>query len=157
MTVGNALTINAGLRFDHSRAISQDLPVLDGLGQATEASVQGLGTLYTWNLWSPRLGITAKLTSDGRTILRASYGRFTQGVLTGELAPFHPAAAATTTMAFDAATGGYTTLVSIVDPKRNLRLDPGIRAPRTDEYLDWRGPRGRWPRFSGRGLRPQTG
>ena len=34
MTVGNALTINAGLRFDHSRAVSQDLPVLDGLGQA---------------------------------------------------------------------------------------------------------------------------
>ena len=83
MTVGNALTINAGLRFDHSRAISQDLPVLDGLGQATEASVQGLGTLYTWNLWSPRLGITAKLTSDGRTILRASYGRFTPGRLDG--------------------------------------------------------------------------
>ena len=33
-------------------------------------------------------------------------------------------------MAFDAATGGYTTLVSIVNPKRNLRLDPDIRAPR---------------------------
>ena len=68
------------------------------------------GTLYTWNVWSPRLGVTMKLTGDGRTMLRASYGRFTQGVLTGELAPFHPAAATTTTTAFDAATGDYTTL-----------------------------------------------
>ena len=36
---------------------------------------------------SPRLGVTAKLTADGRTMLRASYGRFNQGVLTGEIAP----------------------------------------------------------------------
>ena len=43
-----------------------------------------------------------KLTRDGRTMLRASYGRFNQGVLTGELAPFHPGATPTTTTAFDA-------------------------------------------------------
>ena len=36
---------------------------------------------------SPRLGVTAKLTADSRTMLRASYGRFNQGVLTGELSP----------------------------------------------------------------------
>jgi hypothetical protein len=75
-----------------------------------------------------------KLTGDGRTMLRASYGRFNQGVLTGELAPFHPAAAPVTTTAFDPATGDYTTLVSVVDPKRNLRLDRETRTPRTDEY-----------------------
>ncbi len=41
--------------------------------------------MYTWNIVSPRLGLTAKLTSDGRTMLRASYGRFSQGIFTGEL------------------------------------------------------------------------
>jgi hypothetical protein len=134
ITVGNSLTINAGLRFDHSRAISQDLPALDSQGRETDDIVRGLGTLYTWNMWSPRLGVTIKLTGDGRTVLRASYGRFNQGVLTGELAPFHPAVTPTTTAAFDSVTGSYTTLVSIVDPKRNLRLDPEARTPRTDEY-----------------------
>ena len=134
MTIGNLLTINAGLRFDHSRAISQDLPALDSHGNETNVVVGGLGTLYTWNVWSPRAGVTMKLTQDGRTMLRASYGRFTQGVLTGELSPFHPAATPTTTMAFDAATGDYTTLVSVVDPRRNLRLDPATLSPRTDEY-----------------------
>ena len=87
ITVGNSLTINAGLRFDHSRAISQDLRALDSQGRETDDIVRGLGTLYTWNVWSPRLGVTMKLTADGRTMLRASYGRFSQGVLTGELAP----------------------------------------------------------------------
>ena len=134
ITVGSALTVNAGLRFDHTRAISQDLPVLDAQGRETDSMVRGLGTLYTWNMWSPRLGITLKLTGDGRTMLRGSYGRFNQGVLTGELAPFHPAATPTTTAAFDPSTGAYTTIVSVVDPKRNLRLDSETRTPRTDEY-----------------------
>jgi hypothetical protein len=67
-------------------------------------------------------------------MLRASYGRFNQGVLTGELAAFHPAAMPVTTAAFDAATGGYTKIVSVVDPRRNLQLDPATRTPRTDEY-----------------------
>ena len=132
ITVGNSLTINAGLRFDHSRAISQDLPMLDPQGRETDGIVRGLGTLYTWNVWSPRLGVTMKLTGDGRTVLRASYGRFNQGVLTGELAPFHPAATPTTTVTFDPVTNNATTVV--VDPKKNLRLDPGTRTPRTDEY-----------------------
>jgi hypothetical protein len=134
ITLGNAITINAGIRFDHSRAISQDLPVLDAEGNETNGTVAGLGTLYTWNVWSPRLGATLKLTGDGRTVMRASYGRFNQGVLTGELAPFHPGASPVTTAAFDAATGGYTRIVSVVDPKQNLRLDSDTRTPRTDEY-----------------------
>ena len=49
------LTINAGLRFDHSRAISQDLRAVDPEGRETDHIVNGLGTLYTWNQFSPRL------------------------------------------------------------------------------------------------------
>jgi hypothetical protein len=134
MTMAKRVTLNAGLRFDHSRAISQDLPARDVTGRETGGVVQGLGTLYRWNIWSPRLGVTVRLTLDGRTMGRASYGRFSQGVLTGELGPIHPGQTPITTSAFDAATGGYTRVVSVVDPRTNLRLDPGTRAPRTDEY-----------------------
>src|SRR5262249_55990208 len=121
LTFGDRLTINAGLRFDHSRAISQDVPAVDLEGRETDRIVRGLGTLYTWNILSPRLGVTTKLSADGRTMLRASYGRFSQGVLTGELGFFHPGVTPITTNAFDSATGGYTRLVSVVDPKINLR------------------------------------
>jgi outer membrane receptor protein involved in Fe transport len=134
MTIGDRVTINAGLRFDHSQAISPDRPGRDLTGEETGATVSGLGTMYTWNAWSPRFGVTARITGDGRTMLRASYGRFHQGVLTGELGPIHPGQTPITTMAFDPATGGYTRLVSVVDPTLNLRLDPETRAPRTDEY-----------------------
>jgi carboxypeptidase family protein/TonB-dependent receptor-like protein len=134
LTIGNRLTINAGLRFDHSRAVSQDVPALDAEGHETGDVIAGLGTMYVWNVFSPRLGLTAKLTADSRTFLRASYGRFNQGVVTGEFAPLHPGQTPVTTRGFDAATGGYTRLISIVDPKRNLQLDAAIRPPRTDEY-----------------------
>jgi len=134
ITVGDRLTISAGVRFDHSRAISQDLQAIDSTGRETDRVIGGLGTLYTWNLWSPRLGATMRLTGDGRTILRGSYGRFSQGVLTGEFSAFHPGVTPVTTTAFDPQTGGYTRLVSVVDSKKNLLLDSGIRAPHTDEY-----------------------
>jgi len=134
LTIGNRLTINAGLRFDHTRAISQDLRALDADGNDTGVVINGLGTLYTWDVVSPRLGATAKLSADGRTLLRVSYGRFNQGVITGELAPFHPGQTSVTTRGFDSATGGYTRVISVVDPKRNLQLDSDMRPPRTDQY-----------------------
>lgn len=73
ITIADAVTLNIGLRFDHSRAISQDIPVLDSQGRETDTTARGLGTLYRWNVWSPRLGLTMKLTGHGRTIMRASF------------------------------------------------------------------------------------
>jgi hypothetical protein len=134
MTIGARVTINAGIRFDHSQAISQDLNAVDAEGHETNEIIQGLGTLYNWNVLSPRLGVTARLTADGRTILRASYGRFNQGVLTGEISPIHPGVAPVTTTAFDPMTGGYTNLISVVDPNINLLIDPATRTPSTDEF-----------------------
>jgi hypothetical protein len=134
ITVGDRLTINTGVRFDRSRAVSQDLPAVDLQARETDEIVRGLGTLYTWNIVSPRLGVTMKLSADGRTVLRASYGRFSQGVLTGELEPFHPGATSTTTKTWDPATGAYTSRIVVVNPKINLLLNPETRTPRTDEY-----------------------
>jgi hypothetical protein len=134
VTIRERLTINAGVRFDHSRAISQDLHAVDLRGNETADIIGGLGTLYTWNVVSPRLGVTTKLTRDSRTILRASYGRFHQGILTGEGSQNHPGLTPVTTMQFDPATGGYTTFVKVDDPKVNVAIDPHMRSPRTDEY-----------------------
>ena len=135
VTLGDRVTINAGLRYDYTRAYSQDLPALDAQAHETDEIVSGQGTLYSWNLLSPRLGVTAKLTADGRTVLRGSYGRFSQGVLTAELELFHPGSTSTTMADFVPETGGYTQIRSVVDPRVNLRLDSSMRAPTTDEYL----------------------
>jgi hypothetical protein len=127
-------TASLGLRVDHDRALSPDLPAHDAEGRGTGATIRGLGTLYTWTVLSPRLGFTARLTADGRTLLRTTWGRFHQGILTGEPSAVHPGLTPTTTAAFDRATGQYSRLVSIVDPTINLRLDPHTRSPQTDQF-----------------------
>ena len=133
VTVGNRLTLNAGIRFDHHRAGSQDLAAIDSNGRETGDIIPGLGPLYRWNVWSPRLGLVFKLSRDARTILRASYGRFSQGILTGEIQPFHPGATSVTTTAFSAETGDFTGASRVVDPRVNLVLDSNTRAPYTNE------------------------
>jgi TonB dependent receptor-like, beta-barrel/Carboxypeptidase regulatory-like domain len=133
-TITDRITVDAGIRFDHSRAISQDVAKVDAEGRETEDVTPGLGTIYTWKPFSPRLGLAVKLDGNGRTMLRASYGRFNQGVLTGELDPISPGVTTTTTMAYEEATGGYTRLVSEVNPQKNLELDPHTRTPHTDEF-----------------------
>lgn len=132
--VRGGLTLNLGVRYDHSRAISPDLAARDGEGHDTGAMIRGHGTLYTWNVVSPRLGLVWKLRPSGRTILRTNYGRFYGGILTGELAPIHPGQTPTTTARFDPATGQYSRVVSVVDNRINLRLDPDTRAPHTDQF-----------------------
>ena len=141
MTIGERLTVNAGLRFDHSRAISQDLKAVDCKGVKPATIIRGLGTLYTWNVLSPRLGVTAKLSADGRTILASKLWAVPPGRVDGEIGPNHPGLAPITTMAFDPATGGYTTSRLRRRSQLNLWIDPETRSPRTDRVLDWRGSR----------------
>jgi hypothetical protein len=131
--VADRFTASLGLRFDHDRAISPDLPAHDAQGNETGETIRGLGILYAWNVFSPRLGFTARLTADGRTMLRTSYGRFHQGILTGEPSAVHPGLTPTTTAAFDPATGQYSRIISVVDPTVNLRLDPHTKSPVTDQ------------------------
>lgn len=134
IAIKSRVTADAGVRFDHSRAINPDLPVVNADGRETSGVLPGVGTLYKENVLSPRLGLTAKLDRNNRTLLRANYGRFNQGVLSGELDPISQGSTTTTTMAYDPATGDYTRLVSVVDPTINLALDPHTRSPHTDEF-----------------------
>jgi len=132
--IGERITVDAGIRFDHSRAIVPDLPVVSADGRETDDVNPGVGTVYTLDMVSPRLGLVARLDRRGRTVLRASSGRFNQGVLTGEFDPISQGTTATTTMAYETATGGYTRRISVVDPKINIALDPHMQSPHTDEF-----------------------
>ena len=114
---GERITVDAGVRFDHSRAISPDLPMVSADGRETDAVMSGVGTLYTRNVVSPRLGLTAKLDRDGPDRVARQLRAVQSGVLTGELDPISQGSRTTTTMAYEAATGGYTRLVSSLDPK----------------------------------------
>ena len=125
--VGSRVTINPGLRFDHSRAISQDVPEYDLLLQETGRTIEGRGTVDTWNIVSPRVGVVIKLDTAGRTMLRANAGRFSQGMLTGEIAAVHPGRTKNTIIREPSG-------VEVVRDPSQIELDPEIRPPHTDQY-----------------------
>jgi TonB dependent receptor-like, beta-barrel/Carboxypeptidase regulatory-like domain len=127
LRVGSRVTINAGLRFDHTRAISQDMHRLDANGDDTGEMIDGRGTMGTWNMVSPRLGVIAKLDAAGQTLLRGSYGRFGQGTLTGEVSFFHPGQ---TIIRMIAEPEGVTTTTNPAE----LQFDSDLRVPYTDQY-----------------------
>lgn len=83
-TPNRRLTVNLGLRFDHMTnkygvgkvyefpnspaAINDPPPVL-----RDRAST---GNIFDFKTWSPRIGLTYQLTEDGKTVARASFGRY---------------------------------------------------------------------------------
>ena len=121
-------TFSAGLRVEYNRAYHQDVPGVDLSGATTDEVVSGSGTLYSWKVFSPRLGLTHRLDASGRTVARGSYGRFHQGVLTAELDFVHPGA--TPLIRTVLPTGAVT----VEDPRQIARIDPNTRSPYTDEY-----------------------
>ena len=125
--LGGRVTINPGLRFDHSRAISQDVPEFDAFVHETGRTIEGRGTVDSWNIVSPRVGVVIKLDTDGRTMLRANAGRFSQGLLTGEISGIHPGRTRSTIIQEPSG----ATLVR--DPSQ-VQLDPELRLPYTNQY-----------------------
>ena len=132
MTIGRA-TFKYGGRFDRMEASSQDIPRFDG--QFNEiGTLAGLGTLVTWNTLSPRGGLNIKLTNNGKTVVRAVAGRYYLPLFLGEFEVLHPGRALTTTMRYNPVTSAYSTLVSVTDPRTQIRIDPRMRAPYTDQF-----------------------
>ena len=145
LNFGHRVTVRLGARFDRMVGISQDVSAVDSQFNETAQTVTGLGTMFTWNKFSPRGGVNIKLTRDDKTVLRGSIGRYYRaivpndfvsvypGVATSTLARFNPAACPGATVATE--TGScFSTIISVTDPRANLRVDSNMDAPYTDQY-----------------------
>lgn len=73
--IGDRLTLNLGFRFDHSNASTPSYPVYEGWDETGEMT-DPVEDLIIWNTFSPRIGLAFQLTSDQKTLLKASYGRY---------------------------------------------------------------------------------
>ena len=85
-------------------------------------------------MWAARVGFNYRLTNDNRTVLRGTYGRAYRPVFTNDFQGLHPGVSPITTARYDPATGGYTTILSVVNPIANQRLDRGVDPPFTDSF-----------------------
>jgi outer membrane receptor protein involved in Fe transport len=79
-SITKRLTLNLGLRFDHQDGNIREVDKLDAQMQKTGDKIPGQDNILVWNNWSPRLGLVYQLTSDMKTILRANYGHYYEGM-----------------------------------------------------------------------------
>ena len=79
------LTLNLGFRFDRMSTKYGEGKVFDYLTQPSDINDPNLGVIRTragtdnifdFKTFSPRLGVTYQLTNDGKTVIRANYGRY---------------------------------------------------------------------------------
>lgn len=97
-SVTRRLTLNLGLRFDR-------MTTKYGVGKVYDfvTSPEGIngpppvlrdrdstGNIFDFKTWAPRLGVTYALTEDGKTVARASYGRYFQPISVESLRRFGP-------------------------------------------------------------------
>ena len=148
ITIGQRLTIVPSVRFDRMAGSIPPAPVVnatqaDGDGglcrcvlsfPTTGQTVSGQEDLFTWTEVSPRIGLNVRLTNDGKSILRATAGRYYRPIILNEFSGLHGGVSTTTLAAYDAATGRYSNILSVTDPRANIAFDPDIRAPLTDQF-----------------------
>ena len=74
--IGDRLTLNLGLRFDHSNSYVPELPIMDGWAGPSGEKYPAVKDMINWNSFSPRIGLVYQITSDQKTLLKATYGRY---------------------------------------------------------------------------------
>ncbi|MGE0815301.1 MAG: carboxypeptidase regulatory-like domain-containing protein [Vicinamibacterales bacterium] len=131
--VGRA-TFNLGLRFDNSKAYFRSLDVLDRNGDPTGTKTSAVDKVFGWTALSPRLGVNVKLNESGSTLLKAHYGRYYRGIVTGEFD------ATTPTVTPRYLVTAYNPDLSpaeaeVVSDNSNLRVDPDLKNPYTDQFI----------------------
>jgi hypothetical protein len=96
--VNRRLTLNLGLRFDRMTTKYGTGKVYDFVTSPEEINGPppvlrdraSTGNLYDFRNWGPRLGASYLLTEDGKTVVRANYGRFYQPISVETLRRFGP-------------------------------------------------------------------
>lgn len=83
-TIGKRVTLNLGLRFDRMTAKYGEGKIYENPATAAAwsdemtvlRSREGSDNVFDFKTWSPRIGLTYMLTKDGKTVIRANYGRY---------------------------------------------------------------------------------
>ena len=130
--LGN-VTLNLGVRYDHSRAIYPGFPQLDSAGNPTGQVSPGNDNVYTWNVVSPRIGANWNVGGAGHTIVKAYFGRLYRGMYLSDFTAAVPSI--TPRYSVDVLPNGSYANPSVVSSNTNLKIDPNYKDPYTNEFI----------------------
>jgi outer membrane receptor protein involved in Fe transport len=142
-TVNDRLTLNLGVRYDHTKGDIQSMDsqtTLIGIettapSAPSNVTYSGIPDLIAFNDVSPRLGLTLRLDGSGRTVFKTNYARLYGKLATSMFNSKAPGNTPSDTERFNAATGKYDIPISIVNNQTNFAIDPGLRNQYTDQFF----------------------
>jgi hypothetical protein len=85
--------------------------------------------------FTPRLGFTVKLDSVGKTVAKASFGRYFGTIRTSMFQDLSPGETTLYAFLFNPATGEYDIPFYSVDPSTNFSVDPDLTNHYTDQFF----------------------
>jgi hypothetical protein len=132
--VTDRLTLNLGVRYDYAKASYDSYDILDKdlsvIGQS-----RAVDKVFAWNSVSPRLGFNWTLTRDGKTALKAHWGRYYRGIITGEFDDASPAAPSIIAFSGEYDARGNRIGEEVISDNTNLTIDPEFKNPHTDQLV----------------------
>jgi len=133
--VSDRVSFNLGVRYDYNKASFGSYPLLDVLGNETGERTPAVDKLFAWNTVSPRIGFNWKVTGDGKTVLKAHYGRYYRGVITGEFDELAPSAPAIVAFTGEYDAQGNRIGAEVIQDNSQLVIDPNFKSPYTDQFI----------------------
>ncbi|MFA5910480.1 MAG: TonB-dependent receptor [Vicinamibacterales bacterium] len=132
--VGRA-TLNLGIRYDDSKAYIAAQDLLDASGKPTGAQSRAVDEVFRWRVVSPRIGINFKANESGSTLLKAHYGRYYRGIVTGEFDNTTPSISARYLFSGLYSAAGVPLDKELVSDNSRLSVDPDLKNPYTDQFI----------------------
>jgi hypothetical protein len=126
------ITLNLGIRVDHSLG---DIPAADQLDPSFTRVVgryAALPEVVTYTNTSPRVGASMRLDRAGKTVAKASYGRYYARLNSELFTAIAPGGPLTTVYDWNPTTGNYDLFFSSSNPQSNQAIDPNLK----NEYDD---------------------
>jgi hypothetical protein len=125
--------VNVGVRYDHSRATFPSLPFLNAQGLPTGQMSQANDDVYSWDTFSPRVGVNYQVTSSGNTVVKAHYGRYYKALEPTEYRGAVPSISPAYSFMQDAA-GNRSNFV-LTSSNTNLQIDPNFKSAYNDQFM----------------------
>ena len=122
-SITNRLTLNLGLRFDHQDGNIMEVPELDSQRHETGKKIPGINNVVVWNTVSPRIGLVFQLTPDKKTIFRANYGHYYDGMTQYMFYRMNKSRPPVYAYGYNPATGKYDDFWYVIDPKYSVGDD----------------------------------
>ncbi len=135
-TISDRLTANLGVRFDHT---SGSIPETDQLDQKLEDPTgvvyPGVPDVIQFDHVSPRLGLNFVLDRSGKTVAKASYGRYYGKLITNMFDNLSPGNTSVEALLFNPDSGEFDIPFYDVNFNSNFDVDDNLRNQYTDQFM----------------------